>query len=627
MNTALSIFDQIDSAGNPTIPTVDNPTIPTADNPITPTATQRLYTPTADNPTADNPITPTATQRIYTPAGEYTIYITKSGAFIHFKYIYCAIQDVKRFIKYIRKIENYFTLKSIQLTGHTKQIKRCKVYKKNKLIVVPRFGVFEILNNKFHLSNFHVISQINFGEAPSKPFNWIAKLTPNQRIISSYILTNIYTKARVNAGSAGCILNLEAGQGKSYLAAYLISRINKKTAIIIHSTSLMEQWKSVLYACYGNDVSIGSYYSKQKKLGDITLIIINSATSSEFTITTGKRKTKKIKIFNPIEYFDQFGFIIYDETHLYANNFAGQAFKVAQAPYMLGLSATPNEHPDKFDKLVWWEIGPVLNATEIPGYHSTKNEFTGEVHRIMYYGKAKYTKLIKNKVTDMVSVTETISMICKDADRVNVIIYCIKECLKKKLCTFVFADRRNYLEKLRLSLQSCNIINNSSIDILTNESDYIRIVGGASDLDLANAEAKAKVIFTTYQYMGTGKSVTRSNALILATPRKSKMKQYIKRIFRLGSDASITRHIYDICDMKICLKNQYSYRKKYYVSQNFKITSEKFTSPVNIAELINKPNNKPNNKPDNKTDNKTDNKSDNKRQNKLIEQIRNKLSS
>jgi hypothetical protein len=248
---------------------------------------------------------------------------------------------------------------------------------------------------------------------------------------------------------------------------------------------------------------------------------------------------------------------------------------------MIGLSATPDENANKFDCLYWWEIGPVLNADKLVGYQSTKEDFKADVYRIMYYGNADYTKVLINEITQLVSVSSTINMICEDESRDELVLGCIGRCLEQKnLYIYVFADRRDYLEKLRVKTdnkfrngakKSYDLIS----EVMFDDDDFMRLVGGTSAEDIEKAEIKSRIIFTTYAFGGTGRSIIKMNALIFATPRKSKMKQYVKRIFRLGSDASISRQIYDIVDMKITVKNQWSYRKAYYDSMGFTIKQEK----------------------------------------------------
>jgi len=502
----------------------------------------------------------------YTPAGETAIPITKSGAFIKFELLG---DDIATQLKRMKKIENYFTLRAKTITGALKQLKCCKVDKQKRRIIVPRYGLFEILNKKFGLSDITAKSQIRPGDKPSKPFKWQGEQTDNQKLIATDILTKYFSKERVAIGSAGVILNLEAGQGKSYLAAYLMSKLCKKTAIILHTTALIEQWAKVITNVFGDSVSIGYYYAKKKKDGDVMLLIIDSASNDEFTIGG--------ITLNCIDFYNQFGFIILDECHMYASKTALKALKSAQTPYMLGLSATPDENVDGFDRAVWWSIGPVLDASTLAGYVATNEDFTAEVHRIMYYGPTSHTRLIVNKVTEMTAAPESINMLCDDDYRSQVVINCILEGLKKELFIFVFADRREYLTKLQemLTAQNKQLDEEILSEIVDDDSDFMRIVGGSKSTELEMAEIKSRVIFTTYQYMGTGKSVIKMNGLVLATPRKSKMKQYINRIFRLGSDVSITRHIWDICDMKIKLSNQWSTRGAYYKSRGYTIDEKK----------------------------------------------------
>lgn len=494
----------------------------------------------------------------YTPTGtKAPIYITKTGAFIKFEYLGDSLKAVK-------KVENYFTLTTKLITGQLKKIKSCKTDKAKKRIIVPRFGIFEILTDKFKLADHPVKSQIKPGEKPETPFVWEGKQTSNQKLISDHITANYYTKERVACGSAGLILNLEAGQGKSYLAAYMITKIQRKTAIILHSTSLIEQWVKVLNIALGDSVSIGYYYAKKKKLGDIMLMIIDSATSETFKFKTGYLPA--------MDFYNKFGFIIYDECHTYANKFSMKAMKIAHAPYMLGLSATPDENTMGFDNLVWWELGPVLDATSIPGYESTSEDFKATVHRIQYYGPPDYTKVLTSEATELTNTAGTINMICEDTIRNNVVIDCIKRGLDLGLYMFVFADRREYLETLRQLLQDTLKIEGEIVD---DDKSFMRLVGGANAEEMEQAETSSRVIFTTYPYMGTGRSIVKMNGLVLANPRKSKMKQYINRIFRLGSDETVERHIWDICDMKLKLSNQWNVRKKYYDSKGYKIESEK----------------------------------------------------
>jgi len=520
-----------------------------------------------------------------------SIIITKTGAFIKFSYLSSYHTDQGLFKLILGKIEKHFTIKHTSDYGPIKQIKRILIDRVNSRAIVPRFGVFELLNKSFQLDSYTTISQIKSGLDPEKKMVWSGELTHNQKIIIEHIMKNIYTKDRVILGSAGLILNLEAGQGKSYLSAYLVSLINKKTLLILHTTALIEQWVKVFNRCIPN-ASIGYFYAKKKIFGDIMIMIVDSARKDKFTFelkdcTFNKDEAVNAEItdetisWSAIDFYNMFGMTIYDECHEYANKSDSKVFKFAQTPYMIGLSATPDENANKFDCMYWWEIGPVLNADKLIGYQSTKEDFKADVYRIMYYGNSDYTKVLINEITQLVSVSSTINMICEDESRDELVLSCIGRCLEQKnLYIYVFADRRDYLEKLRIKTDAkfrngTKKTDDPISEVMFDDDDFMRLVGGTSAEDIEKAEIKSRIIFTTYAFGGTGRSIIKMNALIFATPRKSKMKQYVKRIFRLGSDASISRQIYDIVDMKLTVKNQWSYRKAYYDSMGFTTKQEK----------------------------------------------------
>lgn len=492
------------------------------------------------------------------------IVITKSGAFIKFEFF--KKQDR---VELIKKLKSYFTVRHRNLLGYTEEIVCASIEPQRERIIVPRFGVFEVLTKRFGLEGFSTASQLKIGDQPKTPFQWIGTQSKNQELLSDEIISNHFSYERAIRGSAGVIVNLEAGQGKSYLAAYLMCAIQRKTAIIVHSTALLSQWATVLRRCIEN-VNIGYYHGKTKVDGDVIIMVMNSAAGNQFVINK--------KLYTNIEFYNRFGLIIFDECHMLCTETGKKILGSAQAPYMLGLSATPDDHIKGFNSMIYWGIGPVLNAKDLPGYDVISTSFKGTVHRMMYYGPQEYTMPMVNETTGLTSISKTINMICQDSRRNDLIIDCIVDGLNLGLYMFVFADRRDYLDTLCKMLKKMRGISGS---IIENDTDFKRIVGGDKEEILENAEKKSKVIFTTYQYMGTGKSIIKMNGLVMATPRKSKMAQYINRIFRLGSDQSIERHIWDICDMKISLASQWATRKMYYLDKGYPIIERKVSHTKN----------------------------------------------
>ncbi len=511
--------------------------------------------------------------------------ITTTGCFIKFSFLQCKEEEK---LKVVKKIQDHLTLSAKTHTGFVKQFRSYIADKKGQRVIIPRFSVQEIVSNKkFCLLGYTPKSQISEGEPPTKPYRWLAEQTQNQKIITEHIMKNIFNKEMIEKGQAGTIINLETGQGKTFLGVRLCYELQKKVAIILHSKSIVSQWVTALQTCLGADTSIGFYYGGKHTLADIMIMVIDSSLHDEFTF-------KNMEPIPHLQFWKRFGLIIYDECHSHANDSGKKIMQRAQAQCVLGLSATPDEHRMRFDQMVWWHLGPVLQTKELPGYNVSDEKYEAVVHEIQYHGHPNYTKIILNETLGSVDNARTINMICVDPARNKLILNCILDGLKMGLNIFVFSDRREYLDALQKMLDKYVKQNGKTLDgieegslvseIMTTEDDFIRIVGGATDEELEHAETKARVIFTTYQYMGTGKSIVKMNGLVLATPRRSHIKQFVGRIFRKGSDAKIVRHIWDIRDMRLRLSGQWSARAKLYKERKYTLKRRQ----VSYEQLIDK---------------------------------------
>lgn len=461
-----------------------------------------------------------------------------------------------------RKLINYFTINISTLTGYVMRINNHITDINAMNLVFPRFGFIEYA--KKHFKNYNIINKIKNGKPPSVSFKWTGKFTNNQPLIVKHIMENYFTKKNVADGTAGLILNLKAGQGKTFLATGLMEKIQKKTLVVCHNKTILHQWTKVLKQSYPKN-KIAHFYSEKKEDGDVVVGIIN---------TLSKQSPG---------YFKDFGYIILDEVHEYCSKTRKKIYLLGQSSYMLGLSATPNERTDGLDQVNIWQCGSILNAAELEGYTEEDIPFTGKVKTVKYVGPEEHTKIITNATLDIVSFSKMLTQICEDPYRIHLIVKTIYELRQKNMQVLVFADRRRYLEQIREELDRFHIINDVLDDI---EIKSQRVVGGAKAEEIEHAEAYANVILSSYQFFGTGKSIPKLDAVVLTTPRKRKSKQFIGRIFRVGGDYSIKRQIIDIVDWATPLKGSYYKRKKYYNDSVFPITETKVNYETLEAEMI-----------------------------------------
>lgn len=441
----------------------------------------------------------------------------------------------------LRKIKNIFTVVNIGHNNTRKTISSYKIIKIDNVahVLLPRFGGFMLQKTKIipvvenKLQRGHGIHLLE----PQM------ELTPNQNVILDHLSSTIYTNENIAKGTSSTILQMDPGYGKTYLALGVINFISKKTMIIVPNTYLLRQWTEVLTEAFPNN-KIGCYYGLKKEDGDIVVAIINSA----------------LKYPN----YNDFGLIVYDEVHMYCSNKSATIFTKAQAACCLGITATPSDRIDKFDPVAHWALGKVIRAEKIPNWNSANVNFTTSVTRVIYNGHKDYTQVIES-AAGIVSVPLMVNQLQDDPYRNKLIVAYAIHLYKTGRNVFVFSDRRDHLHELAKIL--CEQKIQFDAPELQNMNGITELMGGSTDEDIEHAKKNGRIIMTTYQYSGTGVSINKMNSLILATPRKSNMKQILGRVYRLTSDQTIKRHIIDIVDNRTCLKSQYYTRKKAYLNK------------------------------------------------------------
>lgn len=501
----------------------------------------------------------------------YKVKLYRSGVYIPIPLIQ-TVSKSNDINKTLRRIKSHFTIVTIINRIYRKTINQSKILNisDTQYIRVPRFGAFEIfndnnLNKKLQLQNLKIENNINYNTSNDIILTKNFRLKPNQNVICDYIMNNNFnTTARKN-GESGLILKLDTGLGKSYIAMNLIYILKKRTLIIAPTTNILYDWANKIKLAFPG-VKLGYQYGKEKILGDIVIGITPSLLMDE--IKCKKYETKEIVTYCPIDYFNQFDFIVYDEVDMYCSTTFSNLFRKAQGNYMLGLSATPEERIDKFHTIAKWWVGPILDVNNIPNYNNQEIVFSGEINIIRYNGPEKYTKrLIRD--TGEVDYANTINRLADDVYRNMLIMNELKKLLQDNHNIFIFADRRDYLIYLRELLITEKI---HTVLLDNNTSKAQAVMGGIKYDKLNEAEKQAHVILTTYQFYGVGKSLPKMTAIILATPRRRKGKQFIGRITRMGGDDLKKRVIIDIVDNKTFLRYQLNDRKKVYEITKFPVT-------------------------------------------------------
>lgn len=391
------------------------------------------------------------------------------------------------------------------------------------------------------------------------------ELHEHQQVIFEHLLCEIYTEDKIADGSAGCVLKLGTGMGKTFLTMALIAEFSVKTLVIVPNQAIMNQWAKVIREIFP-EMTIGLYHGKKKTDGDIVIMIANSAINARFNPRKELNKDNKKQLVtdSPIDYFSKFGFIVFDEIHKYPTEKLGQMFWRTCAWRVLGLTASPNSRKDKFDRVYFSHVGELIDGEKVPGFKFDSVEFTVEVRQIKYRGMPEYTQQLKSRTGDT-SVQLMIKQFASDPYRNMLIVNMIANMLKQGRYVYAIGEHRDHLIVLG------NLLRNRGL--VPHAPEIANVMGGSSAEELEDAKSNARVLLTTYGYGTVGISINRMDTLVLLSPRISYMDQVTGRIKRLGGDSSIKRIVVDIVDYNTSLRSQSykrnsSYREEGYIINN-----------------------------------------------------------
>lgn len=394
-------------------------------------------------------------------------------------------------------------------------------------------------------------------------------LFENQRIVVDHLMQNIFTAEAAAAGLATCVLDLRAGAGKTYVAAAIMARLGVRTLYITTKRSLMYQAVKDFKVCFGDDAPVDVHGGKMAAPA-ITVIVINTAMKQ------------------PAEFFAGYSFVVLDEIHELCSEVRRNIFWNLPVQYILGMSATTEE---LFNEVFRKHLGPVVKAETIAGFTYDELRFVGRAKIIKYNGPAEYTQHLTHPSTGMMFTTYMYRQFMNDPQRIRLVIdelitlYDWRGDEGQKHCIYVFAEEIKLLLEAKAAFEA-ELERRRRQDVLADaviaddEMSYM-FTGGLSAEQVETIIERARILFTTYGYSGTGTSIVKMTAMLFLTPRVAKMPQVLGRIQRRGSDMSIPRIVVDIVDNKTGLRGQVRLRKNAYRYCGFEIVESRVDAKNN----------------------------------------------
>ena len=419
------------------------------------------------------------------------------------------------------------------------------------------FPAYRESSNKFYVPYYYGIEnyglpkyyKINSGNDIELEFNGI--LRDYQVPVVNKFIEHC---EKVNYG--GGLLELPCAWGKTSAALFIITKLQKKTLVIVHKEFLMNQWierinqfipKARIGKIQGPIIDIDDK--------DIVICMLQSLSMKEY----------------PSSIFESFGLTIIDEVHHISSEvFSNSLFKLV-TKNMLGLSATMNRK-DGTTFVFKMFLGDVIFKGK------REEQLKVVVHAIDYYVNDEDFNEVKLDYRGNPMYSSMISKLCEYNRRSEFILKILNDLLisNPNQQIMILAHNKNILKYLHDSILHRNI---ASVGYY---------IGGMKENCLKETESK-KVVIATYSMAAEALDIKTLTTLIMATP-KTDIEQSVGRILREKHSNPI---VVDIIDSHELFQNQWKKRKTFYKKENYKIiysTSANYTSDINNWKVLFSPN-------------------------------------
>jgi superfamily II DNA or RNA helicase len=332
----------------------------------------------------------------------------------------------------------------------------------------------------------------------------------------------------------GGLLELCCGAGKTVMALNIISKVGKKTLVVVHKGFLLNQWVERI-----------QQFLPTAKIGRIQGKVIDIEGKD---IVIGMLQSLSMKDY-PKSVFESFGLIVVDEVHHISSEVFSRSLTKIVTKYTLGLSATMNRK-DGLTKVFKMFLGEIMYQKKRDGednvlvkaidYKIDDDEFNEMEYD--YRGNPKYSTMI--------------SKLCGFGRRSDFIVDVIQNEFKVNpdQQMIVLAHNKNLLTYLHDAVEHRGF------------ATVGYYVGGMKDKDLKISETK-KVIIATYAMAAEALDIKTLTTLLMATP-KTDITQAVGRILRAKHSQPV---VIDIIDQHEIFQRQWNKRRVYFKKQKYTI--------------------------------------------------------
>jgi superfamily II DNA or RNA helicase len=329
------------------------------------------------------------------------------------------------------------------------------------------------------------------------------------------------------------------------LTLNIITKIAKKTLILVQRESLADQWveriqqfipKARIGRIQGAKVSVDNC--------DIVLGMLQSISMKEY----------------PDGLFSSFGLVVIDEVHHISSEVFSRALFSVVAKYMLGLSATM-ERADKTSYVFKMFLGDIVYEDPKTLTHEVK------VRAITYESleDAEYNKMVYDFRGNTQNST-MVAKLCAYKPRTEFIIRVIQDLLRE-----TGSKPEDGAAKIMILAQQKKLLG-YIMDAITTRGIATAgyYMGGMKPSALKESETK-QIVIGTYAMAQEGLDIKSLTTLVMATPMVN-IEQAVGRIMRVSGIKPV---VVDIVDSHKNFQNQWRRRKTFYKGAGYEIITVK----------------------------------------------------
>lgn len=405
----------------------------------------------------------------------------------------------------------------------------------------PTFPAYRESSKKFYIPRF--FGEIHFG--PVKETQLLPGVDIDVPFAGSLRANQVpvvdtYMKS-VDKG--GGLLELPCAFGKTTISLNIISKLKKKTLVIVNKEFLLNQWVERI-GQFLPSARVGRIQGPTVDIEDKDIVI-------------GMLQSLSMKDY-PAETFDSFGLTIIDEVHHISSEVFSRALFKIVTPYMLGLSATM-ERKDGTTHIFKMFLGEVVfkgdRDEDFPvcvraiTYKTTDTEFNNV--EVDFRGNPKYSTMIVK--------------LCEYNRRSDFIVRVIKDLVAEQpdKQIMILCHNRSLLTYLHDAIEHRKI---GTVGFY---------VGGMKQALLQETETRL-IVLATYAMAAEALDIKTLSTLVMVTP-KTDIVQSVGRILRVRHEKPI---VVDIVDSHDVFQNQWAQRRRFYKKCNYRIRqidSDKYT--------------------------------------------------